>query len=280
MKRILVTGSEGFLGSHICKRLGQQNNDLWTLDIQGKGEKHFNTPVQEFDRFNEFDTIYHLAAISDPRVCEEEDEKAWTVNVEGTRNLIKQLSSDQRLVFSSSAHVYNKWESKPRSEDDELNPDNFYGVTKKTAEHLITHYSQENGFNYNIFRIFNVYGPKQSEGFLVPDVIQRARESDKVVIRGGVNHISPVYVSDAVDVLMQQLPDKIYNVCQDCVKVAEVYHHIADLMDVSVQSPDQAEEEAVHLCGDSGRIRKHKTDWTGLKEGLHRTIREKIDLPE
>lgn len=275
MTKILVTGSEGFVGRHLVGRLrGSTDADVWTLDVEGSGSQHIREPAGAFDGYDEFDRIYHLAAISNPRVCEEEKERAWTVNVDATRTILQQLDGSQRLVFTSSSHVYG-WTGEGRWEESSpLQPETFYGLTKKTAEHLVTRYAEDKGYQYAVFRMFNVYGPGQPEGFLVPDVIRRAEEQDEVAVRSPHEKISPLFVEDAVDVLTAEVPQGTYNVCHECVPVAEVYKGIARVMDVTLSAQEKQEHPGTR-CGENERIRPYKDAWVPLQEGLRRTINQR-----
>lgn len=273
MKKVLITGSEGFLGHYLARKLkASPELDVWTLDIRGKGSKHYKKSATEFNRINQFDIVYHLAAISDPRQCEQNKDQAWRVNVESTRNIVHQLSSNQEFVFPSSAHVYNNQSGTLHKENDKLSPGNFYGMTKCVSERIIQSYESSTNISTKIFRLFNVYGPKQEEGFLIPDVSKRADEQGELEIRNPENKISPVYVEDVIEILSDfSVSSGIYNICNDCKKIKHIYEEIARLKDTAISGKNQSSTPS-YLCGDNSRISNYYNKWTPFEQGLRKTV--------
>ena len=126
---VLVTGSSGFIGANMCTRLiGEFGCSVVGIDSitpkntkDGEGESllsgnesfSFNQidisngkEVEDVFKQNEFDFIFHLAALANPRTCKQDFGLAFNVNVVGTKNIVERADKDSRLVFMSSAAVY------------------------------------------------------------------------------------------------------------------------------------------------------------------------------
>lgn len=274
MRKVLITGSEGFLGTHLQETLATcQNTDVWTLDIEDADrDKHFSTPAENFNRYSDFDVIYHLAAITSTRTCEEKQNLAWKVNVESTRNIVGQLGPSQTIVFSSSSHVYDDDLNAPKTEDDLPSPINYYGLTKLISEQLIRHYAKDRNFSHYIYRVFSIYGPHQPNGFLFSDVINKAQTQDKVRVRDGETKISPVFVGDVIETMInQQLPQDTYNICSECRKIKEVYQLICEGMDTTCTSTN-TKKDGKYRCGSNSKISQYRQNWTSLEKGIEKTL--------
>lgn len=264
MDKVLITGGKGFLGENLKEELGSlQAKDVWTLDVKGEGDKHFNIPVQDFEKFDEFDEIYHLAAVTDIGVCEKNKSKAWKVNVEGTRNIVSQLEGDQELIYSSTSHIYNDQIASMKIESTREKPSDFYGLTKKVSEDLIRNYSSSKGFGYNILRIFTLYGEDQPRGFLIPDVVDKMKDSRDVEVIDQHSKLSLSCVEDVIEVMSMDIDNGTYNLCEGCYTVGEIYEIIADeIGSGSLKFSD--EPGGKFLCGDNSKISKYKGGWVDL----------------
>lgn len=272
--KILITGSSGFIGSRLLDSL--EGNDVYTLDKSASDrDNHFNKDIREFDRFSDFDRIYHLAALSDPRRCNEEPDFSWSVNVEGTRNILSQMEKGQEIIFASSGHVYGTGKDVELSEEQELSPDNHYGLTKMICEELIHYYGANKGIDYNILRLFNVFGKGQDRGFLIPDVIYKAKNRSKIKVEGGETIISPVHVNDVVDIMKKPAKNEKFNVAGENMKIKDIYADIADFFDAEVIEECEAQSKP-HLYGSSDKVRQaFDVNFRSWKSGLNEVMEEK-----
>lgn len=271
MTDVLVTGAEGFIGGHLVPALEANGDDVTTLDISGTPD--VQTDASTYDGYGQFDVIYHLAAIVNPRRCAAHPQEAWRANVTATYNLVRQLDGDQHLVFPSTDHVYG-----PRpldgtriAEDGERKPETLYGLTKLLGEEVIRHAARVDDLRYRIYRLFSVYGPGQSRGQLVPDVIEKARTQDVMAIRDPAVHQSMTYVPDAVEVMAGRTPPPgTYNLCAGpCISVEQVYRAIADHFDVECVREPGREKAA---CGNNAKLSRYFDDWTAFETGIEATI--------
>lgn len=187
MKKVLITGQAGFIGSHLAKRLlslgyqvvGVDNyNDYYDPNQKRKNVREFedNQNYKEyrvditdekaltkvFDQ-NQIEVIVHLAARAGVRPSIKKPKLYRKVNVVGTKNLLK-LAKDYKVkqfVMASSSSVYGNQEKVPFSETDKLDkPVSPYAETKLKAEKLCHEYAEKHGLLMTVLRFFTVYGPK------------------------------------------------------------------------------------------------------------------------
>ncbi|MFB6185274.1 MAG: NAD-dependent epimerase/dehydratase family protein [Halobacteriaceae archaeon] len=277
MQKVLITGSEGFIGKRLQSFLrSEQDCEVWTLDTEDSTGNHFACPVQDFDRFDEFDTIYHLAAVTDRSLSKS---KLWDVNVEGTRNVCKHVGGGQKVVFTSSAYIYNQDKKGVKKEGEREEPENYYGLTKLISEKLISYFARENGFEYSLFRLFFVYGPSQPEGFLIPDLVSRAATED-LEVNQPQSYLSLAYIEDVIEILTDsQVQGGPFNICEGCYSMETIYDTVARLMGVDVEVADEASANRTYLCGDNTKISDYKESWTALEEGVAEVILKKTNNP-
>lgn len=210
MKRILVTGGAGYIGSHVVKALGEKGYEVLTYDnlstgnewavLYGKLVKADLADKETLRKvFEEFkpDAVMHFAAYIVVPESVKEPLKYYRNNVINTVNLLEVMEEFDvdKFVFSSSAAVYGIPESIPVKEDAPLNPINPYGETKAIVERILRDLSNAGkGFNYVSLRYFNVAGadPEGRIGFAYPNpthliiraVKTAAGEFDKLEVYG------------------------------------------------------------------------------------------------
>jgi len=152
MKKILVTGSEGYIGQHLCSILEKQDVELHRLDINGYfGYKKYGIDIRSEDmvRFSDvtkhhFDAVIHLAALVQVGESVKYPTMYYDTNINGTLNVLKHLNYDN-FVFASTGAA--------------ANPNSPYGYSKRCAEDIVKECTPE---NHTIFRFYNVTG---TEGF-------------------------------------------------------------------------------------------------------------------
>ncbi len=275
--KILVTGGTGFIGSYLTEELRKLNFDIKILTQERlKGRQYIPGDIRDESlNLRGYNIVYHLAAFSNPRFCEDNKRLAWDVNVSGTLNLLEKLEEGQKIIFTSSAHVYSR-SSHPHSEDEPLNPPDFYGLTKKAAEELIEYCSAKKGFAYTILRFFNIYGPRQTKGFLIPDIVEKYRAGGEIKIINPEAKRDFIYVSDAVSALVKAINARgIYNIgSRKGTKIGEIYSLIKKEMGAKevIEKVIKRNEDA--LIADATKAKK-ELGWkpkVGLEEGIKKTI--------
>jgi UDP-glucuronate decarboxylase len=224
MKRILVTGGAGFIGSHLCERLLNLGHEVICLDNYFTGSKMniihlINNPYFELVRhdvtmplFYETDEIYNLACPASPVHYQYNGIKTIKTSVMGAINtlgLAKRTKS--KILQASTSEIYGDPEVHPQTEDywgnvNTLGPRACYDEGKRCAETLFMNYHHQNGVRIKIARIFNTYGPKMNshDGRVVSNFIVQALKGEDITIYGDGSHTrSFQYIDDLVDGLIK-----------------------------------------------------------------------------
>lgn len=187
-----MTGARGFLGSHLVEDLRR--------DMQvGPFDGDVRDPAA-YEGLPKADLVFHLAAISSIPRSVEDPVLTWEVNSGGTLQLLEwaRTSGARRVVLVSTGHVYGRPQYSPIDEDHPLAPVSPYGASKLSAELAARTYESTYGLEVVIVRPFNVYGPRQAPGFLVPDVFHPMARGEAPVLGDPEPVRDFTFVSDAV----------------------------------------------------------------------------------
>ena len=226
MKRILVTGGAGFVGSHLCEYLLNHGNEVVCLDnyFTGKKEKIIHlldNPYFELVRHDvtmpyyiEVDEIYNLACPASPVHYQYNPIKTIKTSVMGAINMLGLAKRTKaKILQASTSEVYGDPELHPQPESywGHVNPIGIrscYDEGKRCAESLFVNYHQQNKVRIKIIRIFNTYGPKMEpdDGRVVSNFIVQALKGEDLTIFGnGQQTRSFQYVSDLVDGMVRMM---------------------------------------------------------------------------
>ena len=224
IKRILVTGGAGFLGSHLCEKLAQEGDDIVCLDNFYTGTKEnvshlLNDPHFELIRHDivnpvylEVDEIYNLACPASPVHYQLNPIKTIKTNVMGVINVLGIAKrAKAKILQASTSEIYGDPEVHPQTESywGRVNPVGIrscYDEGKRAAECLMMDYRRQNGVNSKIARIFNTYGPRMAinDGRVVSNfILQALQDKDITVYGNGTQTRSFCYVDDMVDGLIR-----------------------------------------------------------------------------
>ena len=226
MKRILITGGAGFLGSHLCDKLIEQGNDVLCLDNFFTGSKDniihlLANPKFELIRhdiinpiFLEMDQIYNLACPASPVHYQYNPIKTVKTNVMGTINALgmaKRLNA--KILQASTSEVYGDPDVHPQKEDywgrvNPIGPRSCYDEGKRAAECLMMDYHRQNNVKVKIARIFNTYGPRMAlnDGRVVSNFVVQALKGENITVYGdGSQTRSFCYVDDMIDGLIRMM---------------------------------------------------------------------------
>ncbi|MDR2911250.1 MAG: SDR family oxidoreductase [Bacteroidales bacterium] len=220
MKRILVTGGAGFVGSHLCEFLLNQGNEVICLDnfFTGKRSKiiHLlNSRYFELVRHDvtmpyyiEVDEIYNLACPASPVHYQYNPIKTIKTSVMGAINMLGLAKrTHAKILQASTSEVYGDPELHPQPENywGHVNPigvRSCYDEGKRCAESLFINYHKQNNVRIKIIRIFNTYGPKMEpdDGRVVSNFIVQALTGKNITVFGdGMQTRSFQYVSDLIE---------------------------------------------------------------------------------
>ena len=199
--KVLVTGSEGFLGRHVCAALRRRAYmEVIGLD-SAPGADIVADITQGVPMVVGVDAIIHLAALANPRECDSNPVRAFNVNVQGTHQVLRAALTMgvKKVVFSSSAHVYDiPPKYLPTDECHPLRLNNTYTTTKLMGEQLCHLFYENHGLSYTTLRLYNAYGPGQALGYFVPDMITKAK-TGLVVLEGHETTKDWIYVDDVAE---------------------------------------------------------------------------------
>ena len=226
IKRILVTGGAGFLGSHLCDRLVARGDDVICLDnfftSQKSNIEHLlgkrNFELIRHDVTHPFwlevDEIYNLACPAAPGHYQFNPIKTIKTSVMGAINVLGLAKrTHAKVLHASTSEVYGDPTVHPQPESyrgnvNPIGPRACYDEGKRAAETLMFDYHRQNRVNIRIVRIFNTYGPRMHpyDGRVVSNFIRQALKEEAVTIYGdGSQTRSFCYVDDLIDALLRMM---------------------------------------------------------------------------
>ena len=206
MKNIIVTGHDGFLGSHLVPELQKKFN---VIGVSKTGYSQKITQLKKdickisyLDFPEKINYIIHLAAITDPIYCQKNPKECFNVNVNGTQNILELARrKDSKIIFFSTSHVYGIPKKLPVKEGDPKHPNSIYSDSKLDAEIICESYSRTYGLDVSIARLFSVYGPNSSSHLVVNSIINQLLKN-KVIQLGNVNSRRDfIYVTDVIQAI-------------------------------------------------------------------------------
>lgn len=226
MKKILVTGGAGFIGSHLCDRLLREENDVICLDNYFTGSKDNIRHLLGNDHFElvrhdvinpyhaEVDEIYNLACPASPPHYQYNPIKTIKTSVMGAINMLGLAKRTRaKILQASTSEVYGDPAIHPQVESywGNVNPIGIrscYDEGKRCAETLFMDYHRQNGVRIKIIRIFNTYGPRMNpnDGRVVSNFIVQALKGEDITIYGdGTQTRSFQYVDDLIEVMIRMM---------------------------------------------------------------------------
>ena len=229
MKKILVTGGAGFVGSHLCERLLKEGNEVICLDNYFTGNKQniihlLDNPFFEVVRHDvtepfmvEVDEIYNLACPASPVHYQYNPIKTIKTSVMGAINMLglaKRVNA--KILQASTSEVYGDPNVHPQPESywGNVNPIGIrscYDEGKRCAETLFMDYHNQNDVQIKIIRIFNTYGPNMNsaDGRVVSNFIVQALKGENITIFGdGLQTRSFQYVDDLIEGMIRMMNSK------------------------------------------------------------------------
>ena len=303
VKRILVTGGAGFLGSHICDRLVAQGHDVICLDNLFTSQKTniahlLSKPNFEFIRHDvthpihlEVDEIYNAACPAAPGHYQYNPIKTMKTSVLGAINMLGMAKRCRAKILQfSTSEVYGDPTEHPQTESyrGNVNPIGIracYDEGKRAAETLFFDYHRSNKVNIRVVRIFNTYGPRMHpfDGRVVSNFIRQALLNQDITIYGeGQQSRSFCFVDDLVEVIIRMMngpddfigPVNIGNPHEFTIKqLAEMVLSISGSRGKLIKKP-MPEDDPSQRKPDITLAKKHLGWEPGvqLKDGLTKTI--------
>lgn len=305
MKRILVTGGAGFIGSQLVWKLSELNNHVLVIDDLSVGKikllPSFNKEIQflkcditdktilanVLEKFKP-EIVVHLAAIHFIPYCNKYPWRTLKVNVMGTRNLFEWCFNVKPdiLFFASSAAVY-PISNKANSENFSVSPPDIYGLTKVIGEDIAKLFHRETGIRTIVGRFFNVFGSNETNPHLIPEIINQVRLGKRKISLGNLepkrDYIHVKDVVAAITTLLNKFQGgfDIFNIGSGKeYSVKQVIQYIQESLGEKIEIVQDKnrmrKSDRLHLLADISKIQAKtnwKPQWT-LQEGIKELIRK------
>ena len=304
--RVLVTGSAGFIGSHLVNRLAERGDEIVALDDLSTGQlgnitdylgrsnfKFVKGDIRDKklvrDCASRVDSVVHLAAISSVPYSVQNPLETHQVNVTGTLNLLEACVNDgvEKFIYASSCAVYGDAKKLPISEDHPLDARSPYAESKIAAEEYCHVFRKRYKLQTVSVRAFNVYGPGQRKsdyGGVLTRFVGRMENGEPPIIYGdGEQSRDFVHVYDIVTALIRILEDKgqsseVYNLGSGR---AVTINQLASILQQTLHREDL---KPIHMPPRAGDIKQSQADISraqselgfrphiSLEEGLRRLV--------
>lgn len=307
MRKILVTGGAGNVGSALVEKLIQdKNNFVVIVDNLSTGYLS-KLPSDEFDNWKfikadvndyrdisaimlayDFYYVFHFAAVVGVARTQENPVSVLD-DISGIKHILKlsKNSSVKHVFFSSSSEVYGEPVELPQHEHrTPLNSRVPYAVVKNVGECFFRSYQQEFGLEYTIFRFFNTYGPNQSTDFVVSKFLAAALKNEDITIYGdGSQTRTFTYVDDTVDTIVkimnnQLLVNDVINIGSDklmtVLDLAKLVISLSGSKSNIIHLPPLKEGDMTRRQPDNQKMREILgRDLISVEEGIKRMISDK-----
>lgn len=299
MKKALVTGGAGFIGSHVVDALVEKGLEVFVIDNLSSGSlsnlneeecSFYDMDIRHSELLGVFkkykpDYVFHLAAQINVRNSIKNPKNDADINVIGSLNLLDNCVKYgvKKIIFSSTGGaIYGDTSNLPTSETEKENPESPYGIAKLTIEKYLSFYKKTHGLDYISLRYGNVYGPRQDsngEAGVIAIFINNILSGINSKINGdGEQTRDYVYVKDVANanILAMNLSG-VYNVGTGIeTNVNDIFRKIIKLSEknpVSYNAPE-VKGELLRSCLDSSKLRKN--GWKrkyDLDKGLEETMK-------
>ena len=299
--KVLVTGGAGFIGSHLCRRLLEQGDEVFCLDIFYSSARRNIADLENDPHFHflekdiedpidlEVERIYNMACPASPVHYQRDPVKTARTSVLGAINMLELAKRNHcRILQTSTSEIYGNPLVHPQKESywgnvNTIGLRSCYDEGKRMSETLFFDYHRQYGVDIRVVRIFNTYGPYMAEndGRVVSNFIVQALRGEDITIYGdGSQTRSFCYVDDTVSALMKMMesdftgPVNIGNPDERTVKelaekIVEMTSSVSKIVYKGLPSDDPVRRKPDIL------LAKEKLHWqpvVSLETGLQRTI--------
>lgn len=309
-KKVLVTGADGFIGSHLVEELVQQGAQVkafvyynsfnswgWLEDVPRNTMKNveilsgdIRDPHGVAKAMCGVDVVFHLAALIGIPFSYYSPDSYVDTNIKGTLNVLQaaRMQKVKRIIHTSTSEVYGTAQFIPITEKHPICPQSPYAATKSAADDLAMSFYKSFNLPVSILRPFNTFGPRQSSRAVIPTIISQIYAGNKTIKLGNLDAVRDLnYVQNTVDAFLalgesSRGLGEVYNTGSgEAVSIREVIDIIRDItqkkfrvvIDKTRIRPKKSEVESL-VC-DALRL-KQSTGWkpkTSLRQGLSKTSR-------
>jgi UDP-glucose 4-epimerase len=305
MKKVLITGGAGFIGSHIADAFLEDGYDVVVIDNITTGSKrNISSKVLFYKNdLNDLKKVKEIISLEKPQIISHHasglvgvkesilnPQKAFQDMIIAANVFEAAKDNDvKHIIFSSSANVYAKTTLVPIVESSPVNPLSPYGITKLAIEAYCQYLTQIWNMKFTIFRYFNVYGPRQRIGDyagIVSSIINKALKNEEIIISGsGKQSRDFIYVKDIAYANLMAAKKKIegvFNVgTMKDVSINELIYSIERIMGKKLKKKYKTSFDQINRSlADNTKIKK-VLQWepkTKIIDGLKETILSYRDL--
>ena len=309
MKKILVTGADGFIGSHLTEELVKQGYevrafvfynsfnswgwiDSFPEEIKNKIEifaGDIRDPNGIRVAMESCDTVFHLAALIGIPFSYHSPDSYVDTNIKGTLNVLQaaRLLKTERILVTSTSEVYGTAQYVPIDEKHPFQGQSPYSATKIGADRIAESFFRSFDLPVTIVRPFNTYGPRQSARAVIPTIISQLLNGIEEIILGDLTPIRDfVYVKDTVNGFIEiaksqkTIGEEINIATQSEISIGDLAQTIINIINPHAkiicdkQRIRPEKSEVKRLCGSNEKLKK-LTNWQqmySLKDGLKETI--------
>ena len=309
MKKILVTGADGFIGSHLTEELVKQGYevrafifynsfnswgwiDSFPAEIKNKIEifaGDIRDPNGVRVAMESCDTVFHLAALIGIPFSYHSPDSYVDTNIKGTLNILQaaKLLNTKRVLVTSTSEVYGTAQYVPIDEKHPFQGQSPYSATKIGADRIAESFFRSFELPVTIVRPFNTYGPRQSARAVIPTIISQLLNGIEKIILGDLTPIRDfVYVKDTVNGFIEiaksqkTIGEEINIATQSEISIGDLAQNIINIINPQAkiicdkQRIRPEKSEVKRLCGSNEKLKK-LTNWQqmySLKDGLKETI--------
>ena len=309
MNKILVTGADGFIGSHLTEELIKQGYevrafvfynsfnswgwiDSFPEEIKNKIEifaGDIRDPNGIRVAMESCDTVFHLAALIGIPFSYHSPDSYVDTNIKGTLNILQaaKLLNTKRVLVTSTSEVYGTAQYVPIDEKHPFQGQSPYSATKIGADRIAESFYRSFELPVTIVRPFNTYGPRQSARAVIPTIISQLLNGIEEIILGDLTPIRDfVYVKDTVNGFIEiaksqkTIGEEINIATQSEISIGDLAQNIINIINPQAkiicdkQRIRPEKSEVKRLCGSNEKLKK-LTNWQqmySLKDGLKETI--------
>jgi len=286
--KILITGSEGFVGKNLVKGLSQKHT-IYTSDQLDSSthENYSKCDITNYDSVEKIvkdvDAVIHLTAHS---LVSSLDGSITNgrVNIMGLLNLLEccKKNSVSKVIFTSASSLIGEPKFPHVDENHPPKPKTAYGITKLTSEHYLRLYNELYNIDYTVFRFFNIYGPFQKNG-LIPSIYNKIQNNEPITVFGKGDQIRDyVYIEDIIPFFEQAISTDISknNVLNmgtgNGTTILEIIKNMSEILKIEPKIEYQPVRpgEIGNFVSDTTLLNKvfGKTPSTDVVKGLTQTI--------
>jgi UDP-glucose 4-epimerase len=303
-ERVLVTGGAGFIGSAVLRELQKLDYEIFVIDNLSVGKREHATIGD--DRFFRFDIlnfrsvvacarkilptwVIHLAGVHFIPYCNSHPFESSNINLQGTLNVLdalRGLDSVKKIFFASTAAVYAD-SSAAVSETSSTVPLDIYGLTKLVGERLVHEFHLATGVPCVIGRLFNAYGPRETNAHLIPEILRQVVKGSHQIELGNVttrrDYIHTSDMARAIVGLMipQDGGMNVFNIgsghSYTAREIIQYFERAANrVLEITMANNRVRKQDRAILQADIGKIRE-AIAWRPeirLQEGINSLVRD------